>query len=277
MNVVIAVAVTAVAVTIAVGTLLLVRRRAPDGGYFTSGDRAAGMFGVLASGFAILLGFVVFLAFESFDSSRSGAETEAVAVAQQFETAQFLPAAVRGQLSGDLICYGRSVVAQEWPAMEHDDGAGLINPWGLAMFTTLQRADPQSAAEQAAFSKWFDQTSDREAARIDRIHGAQGVMPRAVWAALFFMAAVIFVFLMFFADSGESRLVQAVQVGSVVAVITASMFVIRYLSHPYQTGGGGLKPTAMARTLETLEQASKALPGLAAPPCDATGTARTSA
>ena len=275
MNVVLAVAITAVAVAIAIGVLLLVRRRAPDGGYFTSGDRAAGMFGVLASGFAILLGFVVFLAFESFDQSRSGAETEATTVAQQFETAQFLPAAVRGELSGELICYGRSVVAQEWPAMERGQSGGLINPWGLALFTTLQRADPQTPAEQAAFGKWFDQTSDRESARIDRVHGASGVMPRAVWLALFFMAAVIFVFLMFFADSGEARLVQAVQVGSVVAVIAASLFVIRYLSHPYQTGGGGLKPTAMQRTLATLEEASKALPGVAvSPPCDATGKAR---
>jgi hypothetical protein len=272
-NPIVAFLVIAAAVAISVGALLLVRRRAPDGGYFTSGDRAAGMFGVLASGFAILLGFVVFLAFESFDQSRSGAESEAVTVAQQFETAQFLPVAVRGRLSGELVCYGRSVIGQEWPAMEHGHGS-LINPWGLALFTTLEQANPQTPVEQAAFSKWFDQTSDREAARVDRIHGAEGVMPRAVWIALFFMGAVILVFLMFFADSGEAAVVQGVQVGSVVAVIVASLFVIAYLSHPYQTSGNGLKPTAMARTLGTIEQASKALPALGAPPCDASGKAR---
>ncbi len=261
---------TAVAVAIAVGALLLVRRRAPDGGYFTSGDRAAGMFGVLASGFAILLGFVVFLAFESFDSSRSGAETEAVTVAQQFETAQFLPVAVRGQLSGQLICYARSVVGQEWPQMEHGSSS-LVNPWGLQLFRTLQRADPQSPVEQTAFGKWFDQTSDREAARVDRIHGAQGVIPRAVWIALFFMAAVIFVFMMFFADSGEGPAVQGIQVGAVVAVIAASMFVIYYLGNPYRTGGGGLQPVAMKRTLATVEAAEHVLPNPLPPPCDAVG------
>jgi len=57
MNVGLALLITALAVAIAVGLLLLVRRRAPDGGFFTSGDRASGIFGVLASGFAILLGF----------------------------------------------------------------------------------------------------------------------------------------------------------------------------------------------------------------------------
>jgi hypothetical protein len=44
----------------AVAALLLVRRKAPDGSFFNDGDRAAGVFGVLATGFAILLGFVVF-------------------------------------------------------------------------------------------------------------------------------------------------------------------------------------------------------------------------
>jgi hypothetical protein len=57
----------------AIAAMLLVRRRAPDGSYFDDADRAAGVFGVLAIGFAVLAGFVVFLAFESYDTSRSGA------------------------------------------------------------------------------------------------------------------------------------------------------------------------------------------------------------
>ena len=54
------------------------------------------MFGVLATGFAVLLGFVVFLAFTSYDSARAGAEDEAPIVAQQIETAQLLPPDVSG-------------------------------------------------------------------------------------------------------------------------------------------------------------------------------------
>ena len=77
---------------IAITAMLLVRRRAPVGSYFVDGDRAAGVFGVIATGFAVMLGFVIFLAFESYDTSRSGAEAEAQVVVQQFQTAQLLPA-----------------------------------------------------------------------------------------------------------------------------------------------------------------------------------------
>src|SRR6186713_1515753 len=127
-----------VAVTVVtIGAMLLVRRSAPQGSYFEDGDRAAGVFGVLATGFAVLLGFVVFLSFESFDTSRSGAEDEAELTAQQFETAQLFPMAARKPLSEGLICYARTVVYQEWPQLRSGSGSDLINPWGADMFHTL--------------------------------------------------------------------------------------------------------------------------------------------
>src|SRR6476620_6678861 len=121
--------VTALAVT----AMLFVRRGAPAGSYFEDGDRAAGVFGVLATGFAVLLGFVVFLAFESYDTSRSGAQSEAQIVQEQFETAQLMPLAVRGRFSGELICYARAVVHQEWPQMESGTLGIGHKPWGIAM------------------------------------------------------------------------------------------------------------------------------------------------
>jgi hypothetical protein len=69
--------------------MLVVRRNAPDGSYFHDGIRAAGVFGSWL-GFAICWGFVVFLAFTSYDTARSGAEAEALIVAQR-STAQFFP------------------------------------------------------------------------------------------------------------------------------------------------------------------------------------------
>src|SRR6476620_4095177 len=97
----------------AIAAMLLVRRRAPEGSFFVDGDRAAGVFGVLATGFAILAGFVVVLAFQSYDTSRTGAQAEARVVAHQFETVQLLPQRIRARMSGDLVCYARSVVHQE--------------------------------------------------------------------------------------------------------------------------------------------------------------------
>src|ERR1700712_4872605 len=102
MNIVAGALIVAVVTAITVTAMLLVRRRAPEGSVFEDGDRASGVFGVLATGFSVLLGLIVFLAFSSYDQSRTGAETEALLLAQQYETAQFMPVRVRATLGADL-------------------------------------------------------------------------------------------------------------------------------------------------------------------------------
>ena len=148
-----------VVTTVAVTTMLLVRRGAPEGSRFTDGDRASGVFGVLATGYSVLLGFIIFLAFSSYDQSRTGAETEALMVGQQIQTAQFLPEDARPDLTGQLICYGRSVVEDEWDRMTAGTIQDQANPWGLALFQTVRTIEPETASEQSAYDKWLDQTS----------------------------------------------------------------------------------------------------------------------
>jgi hypothetical protein len=265
------VVIVAAVVAVAVVAMLLVRRRAPDGGYFNDGDRASGVFGVLATGFSLLLGLVVFLAFTIYDESKSGAEVEALAVVQQFETAQFLPPAAREKLGGELICYGRSVVGQEWPRMETGSETGAINPWSLALFRTMDSVQPESAAEQSAYDKWFDLTSTREQARRDRVHAAEGVIPTPLWRVLFFIAGIVVLYMLFFADSGERAVVQSLLMGSVVAVMVATLLLIGILDKPYRPGLGQLRPVAMGQTLGLIDQARAALGQDDPPPCDAEG------
>ena len=92
-----------------------------------------------------------------------------------------------------------------------------------------QTVQPQTATEQSAYDKWLDQTSAREEARLDRIHGAVGVIPATLWIVLFFIAAVIFVFMLFFADRGERAVVQGMLIGSVVSVMAALMLLLNGL------------------------------------------------
>jgi hypothetical protein len=270
----VAIVVLVVSVAAAVSAMLLVRRRAPEGSYFADGDRASGVFGVLATGFAIFAGFVIFLAFTTYDQSRTGAETEALVVLQQFETAQFLPAAVRPQLAGQLTCYARSVVHQEWPRMEDGVSSGEINPWGIALFRTMRGVQPSTPAQENAHGKWLDQTSDREEARRDRVHGASGIIPASIWLVLFLTAAIVFAYMLFFADSGERAVSQAMLIGSATAVVVATLLAIDALDSPYRPGLGGIPPTAMERTLVTLDEARQIVGDDSPLPCDDEGLPR---
>jgi hypothetical protein len=274
MNVLLALIIVVASAAVGIGAILLVRRNAPDGSYFHDGDRAAGVFGVLATGFAVLLGLVVVLAFTSYDDSRAGAETEALTVAQQYEVANLLPPAAGRRLGSELVCYGRSVIHQEWPRMRNGTQTDAANPWGVALFRTLRRIEPKTASQQAAYAKWLDQRLDRESARSARIHGAVGVIPGPLWLVLFVIAAMIVGFMLLFADSGEPAFVQATLIGTVVAVMAATLLVIGFLNNPYRPGLGSLQPTAMQRTLRILDEERQIVGDTTPPPCDERGLAR---
>jgi amino acid transporter len=258
---------------VAVAAMLFARKRAPEGSHFADGDRAAGVFGVLATGFALLSGFVVFLAFESYDTARSGASAEARIVAHQFETVQLLPSPGREQLAGELVCYARDVVHHEWPKMRSGDLADAPNRWGLALFRSLRSTTPVSATQQAAFSKYLDERSDREDARADRAHGAQGVIPVPVWIVLFVSALILVVFMLFFADPAESAVVQATMMGGVVVLVTSLLLLLAFLDDPYSGDIGALQPTAMENTLKVMRLDGRVVGAHAiAAPCDASGS-----
>ena len=153
-------------------------------------------------------------------------------------------------------------------------GPELINPWGVAMFRTLQTIEPVKASEQAAYGKWLDQQSDRQSARSDRTHGAEGVIPvrsgsccssrRGSSSSSCSSSPT--------AASGPSS--QATMMGGVAVVISSTLLLLWFLDNPYHIGVGGLRPTAMERTLELLDVAARAV-GLQLGPPATSGGSRT--
>ena len=154
------------------------------------------------------------------------------------------------------------------PACMADDS---INPWAVRLFQTFSPFDPRTAREGSAYDKWLDERSDRENARGDRVHGAVGVIPTTLWVVLFLIAGIIFVFTLFFADSGERAVVQGLLMGSVVASIVSLMLLLHALDRPFTTDVGGLRPVAMERTLRQIDTTLGDLGRTVRPPCDAEG------
>jgi hypothetical protein len=155
--------------------------------------------------------------------------------------------------------------------MESGTLGDIVNPWGVATFRILKTVEPKSASEQAAYAKWLDQRSDREDARADRTHGAEGVIPVPLWIVLLLSAVTIFVFMLFFADSAEGVGVQATMMGGVAIVISSTLLLLWFLDHPYHNGIGSLRPIAMERAIRILDQEPATVDGRLTIPCDERG------
>ena len=149
-----------------------------------------------------------------------------------------------------------------------------LNPWACRAVPDAadRRADDRHASSRPS-TRGSSQTSDREAARNDRIHGAVGVIPTPLWLVLFFTSGLIFVYMLFFADSGERAVVQALLMGTVVSVITSMLLLLTLLDNPFHDGIGGLRPVAMERALQIIDQELKLAGASLTLPCDARGNA----
>ena len=157
--------------------------------------------------------------------------------------------------------------------MEGGSQGDTVSPWSVALFRSLKAAEPVSASAQSAYDKWLDQTSDREEARRDRIHGATGIIPGSIWLVLVLTAAVVFAYMLLFADSAEMARSQAMLIGSATTVLVATLLAINALDNPYRDGIGSLRPVAMERALRMVGEGRAAVGDHTAVPCDAAGRA----
>ena len=275
MNLFVAFAIIAVVVAAAVALMLLVRQfAAPAGGFFTDSDRAAGVFGVTGTGFAVLLAFVIFLSFSSFDRARDKASVEAVAVTELFRTAKLFPPRAQRQVHGELICYARGVIRDEWETMRHERASPRVEAWLLRIDRTVDGIQPRGNRQRVAYEHWFDQAAERREGRRGRLSEAEPLVPGLVWLALILGGALIVGYMCFYADPAEPILVQALMIGVVTTMVVAGILVVRFLDRPYEGESGSIKPTAMTTTLRQIEAENRASDTGAAPLCDERGRPR---
>ena len=269
MNLWLWVLVLAVSVAGAIAVLSLVRRRAPDGGFFTDSDRAAGVFGVVGTSFAVLLAFVIFVAFQSYSSAKDKAGQEAIAVTELYHTSELFPANARADLAGETICYARAVVEDEWPKMRHERRSALVEGWIDRFDASLARLNLTGASQPVAFGHWLEQSSSRREGRRGRLAEASPFVPGPLWFALFVGAVLLVAFACLFGDRRERFPIQATMVGAIAAIVVAGLLVIRFLDHPYENRAGSIKPVEMRHTLELMQSRQGVIP--VDPPCDNDG------
>jgi protein-S-isoprenylcysteine O-methyltransferase Ste14 len=261
--------IVAVAATTAIGLMALVRRRSRVDHFFVEVERGAGIFAFLGTAFAVLLAFVVLAAFQSFNDAKTGAEEEATTLVQMSRTAEFFPPPQRDPIEGVLICYGRAVVHEEWPAMKEGTRSPVVQGWVTRLEEGLQQLHPGTPAQEAAFLQLLEQQDKRTDARRVRLSEANRALPAPVWFILGLGAIVTVGFALFFADRREAFIVQGSLIGAIAALVVAGLLLIWFLDHPYENRSGSIKPDEMERQLVIVEAEQVGAPQL----CDTGGQA----
>jgi hypothetical protein len=242
------------AAVVAIVLMLVVRRYGPPRGLLVDPVPAASVFGVLGVGFAVLLAFVVFLSFEGYLRSFEGASQEAVAVTQLMRVTRLFPAEQGEELRGDIACYARAVVADEWPAMASGGESELVVDWLGRIETTVDEMPVDAPRTSVALSHWLDEMTARREGRRTRLYQAVPKVPEAVWLTLLLGAGLTVGFLLLYADKRERWWVQATMIGSVTSLVVAGLLVVVFLDRPFQRDGAFVGPGEMETSIRLMNE-----------------------
>ena len=271
MNPLLAAIVIVASAIVMIAVMLMIRRIAPGGGFFSDSDRASGVFGFLGAGFVILLGFVIFLSFGTYDSAANHADAEAAAVVDQFQTASDFRGPLVERAEGELICYARSVIAKEWPAMRDGERSPVTENWVVALNDTGAKEQAREGTDAQQVVDWWDATSEREVGRRGRMLVAQGEIPVLLWALLVIGAALVVGFVLFYADPDERLASQVMMIGGVTVLVVASLLAVQVLASPFEGQNGSIDASGMEYSLTEMAEFAKAEGYRPAVLCDAAG------
>ena len=249
-----------VGVAAASGGMLWLARRNPMNDRFSSqlGEHSSA-FDFLGITFAILLGFVVLQAYDSYNDAKKGAEQEAQAVLELTRTAAAFSPEEREQLEGTLVCYGRAVIAQGWPTMrDGGEGSPVVTDWGRRFREVAFEVRVRSRIDEAAFRQLLEEQDRRIEGRRMRLAEAIRVTPPPMWFVLILGASLTVGWIVLGANRRGSFVVQASAVASVAAMAAATLALVWFLDHPFEDEAGSIRPIEMEEVLRVIEEESHA-------------------
>ena len=252
--------------------LLWVARRSPWNERFAGEVRAHDeAFEFLSTAYAVLLAFVVIQAYTSYNDAKSGAETEAEAVLQMSRTVEAFAPDQLERLEGLLVCYGRAVIDDGWPAMQKQEASPVVNDWGTRFRQEALKTQVNSFVQRASFRQLLTEQDRRIEGRRSRLAEAVRVVPTPLWFVLMLGAVLTIGWVILGSSRRGSFLVQAAVVGSVAAMVASVLLLVWFLDHPFAEESGGITPSEMEHTLETIADEEEGQAVEVTPPCTLAG------
>jgi hypothetical protein len=255
MSILVAAAIILAATALTCGLMFAIHRLGSKDVFLADTTRGAGVYAVAGTGFAVLLAFVVLVAYQSYNEAKAGAEKEADSMIELFRTAEFFPEAEHQALQGELICYGRAVAERDWPAMREGGRSHLVDRWVFRLQNAYEGLTVRTPKQEAAFADILSLRNDRVEGRRERLDDATPVVTTPVWFILGVGAVVNIAFVLMFIDRrNEAFAAQAALIATITIVVVSGLLLVWFLDHPYEDASGSIKPDRMREAVSIMEE-----------------------
>ena len=194
-------------------------------------DVAGFIFAAVAVLYAVLLAFVVIVAWESLASAQTITYTEADQLGDIYYLSRSLPQPQSAAIDRLTVEYAHVVVDDEWPLM----GMGESSPRAQALVYQI-RSDvfgivPRSGQQQALYEQDLASVDAFAAARRDRLVTMNEAIPGPLWVVLIVGAVITVGFCLLFGL--ESKTAYTGMVAALAVLITLSLILVQNMQYPY--------------------------------------------
>jgi hypothetical protein len=240
---------------------------APEGGWLRSMEDAGEIFSTVGTGLAVLIAFLIVAAFGHYQNARDAVGKEAVAVQQQYGMASYFDEADSDEMRGEVICYARSVVSDEWPAMQRSDESAQVQGWVDALDNSMREAAVGDQKQVEALAHWFDVSNDRQEGRRERLAESKPFVPGFLWGALILISLVVLGYQLLMIDPSIKVFPQAYSMAAMTITVFAALAVVFMVDRPFNDRGAEIGHVRMDHAIALMSR--NAPPSL---PCTADGT-----
>jgi Protein of unknown function (DUF4239) len=207
--------------------------------------------GVLGTTYAVILGFMLYAVWTSFQDANVNAETEANCLVSVFRAANGLPAEQRDQVHKLARQYVDIVITQEWPTMAGGDFGYAGHQTIEQLWSAVLQTKPDSFAQQTAMNLALTEIDSMTEHRRLRQLQSQSKLPAILWIVLIVGGIITMLSSCMFGI--DNFVLHAMQVVSLTLLLSLILIAIADIDRPFQ-GVVHVYPTGFERARQTFAQ-----------------------
>ena len=208
---------------------------------------------VVATLYAVLLGFVVAAAMDRYERARDNADTEATSVHTIYQLARALPDKSRSLIRHSCRQYCLSVVNDEWPEMEN--GRTSAKAWEAysTLWDNVMSFTPDNDREICATEGLITEMHQLAENRSNRVVALKRSVGPATWLFVWGGAGITMMFTCFLAS--RRSILQTVMTALVAGTIGLNMVLLFVIATPF-SGDFKIHSTAFELNLQMMARDS---------------------
>jgi hypothetical protein len=210
---------------------------------------------ILGTTYAVIIGFMLYAVWSSFQAANVNAMQEANALVNVFHFADGLPAGSRGDIQHLTQDYAQAMLDKEWPAM----GKGTLSPEAFnimgQMWTAVLKVKVTTPSEEQALNLELSELNDLNEHRRLRELQSQSSLPDILWAILIVGGVAMAICSCLFGT--QNFKLHVVQVASLALLISLALAAIADIDQPFR-GAVHVEPRGFRLAVDTFNQLTKA-------------------